>query len=326
MKMVNKFLVFVLFLLFLTGIGHGQNNFTMPNTGFPVPPYVKRGLVLYYDSSGYVTNQGKRSYVTFEKIMIIQKVEDQKVIGTTYSLNSQSNMVMASSEILGQGGFGTFYIHPEYAKKMKGKEKFGYKFIDEGAIGYKTENATGKISYDPKSGIFLSMEIVTNDSEAVDIYKGYEYIKLPPLPDNFPQVAKNSYLYNMSSAVQGMGAIPLGSITISPVSFGKQIAKFRLTTTQTQGLSTTKEIYGTTLLGPHYIHPSILKDGTVIFKLTKKDFNYYIQGGTGYEMVAHLVINGIEYNTSYINPQTGIVFTQDQLVGGMGIIRLALNQ
>ncbi len=325
MKIKNKLLILFLFVIFLNGIGYAQDNFFISNTNFPVPPYIKRGLVIYYNSAGYVVREGKRRYVSFEKIMVIQKIEGQKVIGIMYSLNPSSSLLTIESKILGQGGSGTFYVHPEYAKKMKGKETFGYKFVTDGKIEYRTENTSGEIAYDPKSGVFLSLKVVTNNSEAIDIYKGYEYVNLPPLPNDFPQVARNSYTYTMSSIVQGMGTMPVGSISISPISFGKQIAKFRLTTTQTQGLTSTQEVFGTTLLGPHYIHPDILKGDITILKLTKKDFNYYIQGEGG-QMIAHLIIDGTEYSTTYVDPQTGIVLAQDQQMGDIGILRFILNQ
>ena len=319
-------LFFLIFLIFLPKIGFSQENPIIQDTGYPIPPYIKRGLTIYYNVSGYVTKQGRKEYATFEKIIIVQAIEGQNVIGTIYSMNPTSQMLTTETKILGHGGFGLFYVHPEYAKKMQGKEYFGYKFPSPGIISYKKNNAEGSIQYDPKSGLFLGLKVNSFTTESVEVYKGYEYTTLPNLPVSFPNSARRNYTYSIYNIMQGMN-MPFGTISVSPVWFGKKTAKFKLTTSTNEGISSTKELYGTTLIGPCYIHPSILKDEYNILNLKQKDLKFYIQGENQYGKIAHLIINGTEYYTTHIDPYTGLIQYQDQYIIGMNsIVRVVLNQ
>lgn len=326
MRHIKTISLLLLLIFFFPTLSFAQGNQFLKDTGFPVPSYVKRGLVIYYDSSGEVTSQGKTDYVTFQKIIIVQKVEGQKVIGTIYSINPTSQMISTETKILGQGGSGIFYIHPDLAKKMQGKEELGFRFETPGIIKYTREGEEGAIEYDPKSGLFLGMKAANATTKSVEVYKGYEYINLPPLPNEFPPSAKEYHSYTVYTILQGLNT-PFSTISISPISFGKQIALFKLTTNTNTGINSTKEIYGTTLMGPHYINPQVLKDGYTILKLKNRNLTFYVQGEDQYGKITHFVVDGMEYYTTHIDPQTGLVMYQDQMIYGTNsIIRLVLSQ
>ncbi len=326
---IKKVGFLVLLLILFSMVAQAGEETIITNTGFPVPPYVKRGLVVYYDAGGYVVQQGKADYVTFQKIILVQAVEGDSVIGTVYTINPNTHIFSVDTKLLGKGGSGIFYIHPEYAKKMVGKKEMGCDFKSPGIIEYNREKISGTIEYDVKSGLFLGAKVKGDNTESVETYKGYEYVNLPELPSSFPGVVKGNYSYSVYTIFQNLNT-PFGTITISPVSFGKKTAIFNMTTSVYGGMSSTKKVYGTTLIGPHYIHPSMVKEDGIFFSLKNYDMKYYIQGADQYGKLAYFVADGTKLSETHVDPNTGLILLNDQFVSGMigvnGIIRSVLNQ
>jgi len=253
------------------------------------------------------------------------------------SLPGSTPMVDLKATPLVQGGVGFFYANPEavadYLQMAQQNPERGVRVTGgNGLFAVEVQNQNGTLRYafryDPKTGLVQEIAVSTRfagqqgqgATAANYRYVGYDTFAWQS-PADFPPAARESHVYEILAAVPGYGGSPgmtnpMGQVEVRALRLST-LALFQLQA-NLQGYPQSDTVGGLTALGPHYLHPELIRRGNV-FVLSQLGLSYTIQGDT-----ATLTWGQVPLSVLRVQPQTGrIVERQEATPLGQIVYRLA---
>ena len=300
-----------------------------------IPDWVKKGLVVVYYSeggsgTGLGTTQGSAVSGSGYRVFIVLSKTANEVYGMDITLlSSPVSGTFFASRIakLGEANRGgLFFVDPKDMNRRVLRKEAPTNCVIHGNPGtFALECSTGQstsktmIIYDQKTGLvkeFTMMEIDQgirgrSSTVAKGKYMKHFYIKLPDVR-NLPQEALKSRTYRM---IDNMMGFPLGSVYINFTGAKNGVAHYQI---NMSGAPVSMKTIGLTLIGPHYIHPSLLKQNVI---LNIPEINFQIaKGGMGYKggVVIQFIWNGNVVLQQEYDPNTGLKLYEinPQFMGG----------
>jgi len=303
-----------------SGPGGGLLPLPTPAKRYPLPDWIRPGVAfLYQDMSGRIT-----------QAYLVTDLAPDGAYGLVLTLvQSPGSPPMYQLEALPlvQNGAGFFYLHPEAVadavREAQANPTPGLKVVGgSGWFAVESQGPAGTTQYafryDPETGLVQEAAVserYPKGTQAVSYrYLGYQTFDWQS-PAEFPPAAHEPHAYELATAVAGFGN-PLGLLEIQPLQLTRPLALFQLTA-NLGGYPQSDRAGGLTALGPHYLHPELIRRGTV-FALPKLGVGYTVQGDTatltwGSELLA--VVR--------LQPESGLVLERrETLPLGQMILRL----
>ncbi len=316
--------VFVAFVLFAFAGNALAQGFGLPalRKG-KVPSWIRPGLVVYYTAEGGTRGGGTGSYLTMQMAYVVWEVEGERVLGLEVQASPMG--VIFAPKLLGTGGDGLFWVDPERVQKLlepRALEEARRQGIAISgrpgmiAVEYSPQRhgvSKAAITYDTGSGLVLSREECTWSGREV---RGSTCSKLSYAqkgtvrllrPRDFPLAASRAATYwlQMTEPYTGI-TVPSGNIQVQPVRREGRLMRYRVVTVDpnTGAPLPAKEGFGISAMGPHYVHPLLVRMGGVELV------------GMGLEVRMEQSPEGITVTTLW----NGAVWSSEQVDPGSGLI------
>jgi len=242
---------------------------------YPVPNWVKPGLVVVYQHEGGTQSGGGESAASGKgfRIDIVTDIEKNTVYGiefivlvspSTYQITFQPFKVMPLF----------VFIHPNAVQDLLKKSDM---YAKQGIVvrgGRVSENSIWLgIAYNVSSqdfwisneGLVQRVQVLVKQREGSAVVMSQNvkhfYIEWPNIKE-FPPVARESHTYNIYTSMYGFTNLA-GSSSYRLSNVQGRVARYSILQS-TSGMSTPTESMGVPSFGPFYIHPSLLKKDVIL--------------------------------------------------------------
>ncbi len=311
-----------LFLWFL-GLGLAQVGPLLPQVA-PAPTrpgWIRPGLVVTFDDG----------YGTTAVVYLVTRVGERSAYGFSFSIRQSEAgpQLKVQAGALYQGGSGPIYLAPEALERMVRRPPPGLQVqAAPGAIGWTVEDADGvsryAVRYDPATGKVLEMNGSYRGPAGVGprrnaafhlAQRGLSALPWAPVP-GFPPAARAGARYQIVYALAS-GTAPGGYAVVEPIALGTPLARYRVRASGTGGPEPPQEKDGLPALGPHYLHPALLRRNPV-FAFPSVGLALQNAGpGPNGGVLLVWTYRGSAIESLEVDPQTGAVI--EQRVGYAGI-------
>ena len=291
------------------------------------PDWVKRGLTVSYRAQLLAGTKSGGSAGSGDALFLVEGVDGGKPYGHFFLFANTYGGVFS----YGLSGYLTlpnpsFFVEPrEVDRWLKEKPPENCRVMGKpGDITVeckvKGEEQVFRIKYD-RSG--LIREMITGAwkrgegwySQQVRLsLTGKGEVKLPPSKKP-PRVASTSRTYNLY-LVSPMGTVPSGTLQVQYLGKEGSLLKYSLT-----GTGYSREVYGTPLMGPHYMSPELLKRATII-SVPEAGFQVKATAGVGRTTV-RLIYRGNLVEERVYDSSGLLLKATIPSVGGYTVIELA---
>ncbi len=327
--------LFSVIVLSLFGIsnasGFGKFIPELPISGKPFSPpvFIKRGFVAIYDSSYKRVQGGRESVSTSMSVFLVTYADAKRVVGQLIIIPNITGLISAY-DFEEQGRMGSFFMNPEFLVFLK-KKPYTWVEISGNTVHFKTNNSDSVITYNSK-GLMVNGSITRSFfggiERSVILLKWNGYVELPPLPQKFPQTVAMDHYYTISTILTSWTGAPqenvIGQVHIVPGESIGQVMKFRQTFQGNTSMNfpETKELIGSTLRGPFYIHPdylATLKTGMIIMSIPAVNLFYKVTNVDNNIVRIDNFHNGKSVNYAIYQRATGLLVMQVTSVDTGGI-------
>lgn len=297
----------------------------IPNLGkvYAPPAFIKRGLVVYYDTAGHVDDKPGPGGVS---VYVVDYVDRKWVAGQWFSI-APTLLSVQVQWFCSPGSAGQFYLNPAMARDEMANPEKGVKVT---AHTFLYEHEGGKVE-----SIFTDEGLITGTRTdkwgarriiSVMQYKAHHMAARPDLPAEFPAVAKRNPVYVQLSVAYGR-QVPISRSAIEFVKVEDGLAHFKITAQPVSGgiamPALSSFTVGTSLSGPFYIHPATLsgaRPGMVTLELPKVDFKSVVTAvDQGMVRIDH-TLGGQTCSYTVYDVATGIVRQHVQNVAGTQLV------
>ncbi|KUK13988.1 MAG: hypothetical protein H5T91_00150 [Synergistetes bacterium] len=289
---------------------------------YPVPNWVKPGLVVVYQYEG--GSQSGRSAVSGRGFMIdiVTNVENNRIYGIEFLiLVSPSTYEITVQPIKVTPLF--VFIHPSQIQDLLGQAGMlaqqgivvrGGRFSENSIWLEIADSVSSTALWVSNEGFvqrFQHLERTPEGSAVVQRqYLKHSYIDWPDIED-FPPVFQESHTYNIYVSAYGM-ITPSGNVNYQLLNAQGRILMYRLVQ-YSSGVPIPSEIMGVPSFGPFYIHPKLLQKG-VILEIPEIGFVWQNeQGEYGVDSVVYF--NGQACFRASLN-ERGLMIRVQYLYGG----------
>ncbi len=297
-----------------------------------VPGWIKPGLVVVYAVSGgsAVGNpdfyHSSGSAATGYQIFVVHDVEGGKVYGSTMillgSMSGGPNVLYRNEAgEIGVLSGNTFFVDPNQVKMwLKGRPPEGCRVMgNPGNIAVECRGAGSverlSITYNTRTGLITQMASGATQqaghwasTQSIARFVRMFTTNLPRVP--FPPVAASSHTYRVISTTP-MGSMVTGQMSATYTGRRGPLVVYRIV-----GTGFYKQAYGTRYMGPFYVHPALLRMGTI---LSIPDASFQVTASAAPQgVVVSSVWRGQVILQDVYHPATGLLLMERQPVPGVG--------
>ena len=289
----------------------------------PRPDWIRPGLVvLYSDGIGQTT-----------LFFLVTEVTATEAYGASFRLAQSDAGPMLTVTIgpLYLGGSGPFYLAPQAVAQAGRRAPPGTQIQTQpGWIGIlrRTPNGESKyaVRYDPESGMVLETSgsyrapagAGPRQGAAFHLQlAGTESVPWTPVA-GFPPAARAPAAYQVYYVLTSGAQTPGGEFQVEPLEVGAQLARYRVQARQNGVLTPPSEQLGVPALGPHYLHPALLRRDPIL-QVPALNFEIRTAGpGPSGGQVVVMQLGGMPLRAIEVDPGSGAVLLYQEPVPGIG--------
>lgn len=319
----------VLFLAITCICALAQITTTQTSRAQLLPPadWLKEGVCIVYQTQGgtRVMKGGDASAFSTVGylIYIVTNVEGDEVYGLEYKFDLNPARGTYSfrwnAKLLNVPWSFIYFPLDQLAKILKEKETYAYQgvSVEGGSIGGgQYYFAMTRQSVDERvvttytfreDGLIVKSTYTGQSPTSADAFSntliGVYQLRLPSV--SLPPVANRSANYDAYRSTFGI-VTPLGQLSLTPVGVLGRVVKYKATTLS--GLTTT-ETYGTHIIGPHYVHPELLKLREFL-TVSEIGFKHAVTGtGPNGGVVVTIYVGNWPVAAGEYDPRTGLLLS-----------------